>query len=80
MQLHPISLSLTLRSYQIGEVFINSSLENTNKMLDNAKEVQHSDIADLEKKAETHKEVLNDLKVKLYAKFGNSINLEAEEE
>ena len=49
-------------------------------MLDNAKDVQHSDIADLEKTAEKHKEVLNDLKVKLYAKFGNSINLEAEEE
>ena len=61
-------------------MFINSNLDDTNKMLDEAKEVQHSEIAGLEKKAEQHKQVLNDLKVKLYAKFGSSINLEAEEE
>ncbi|KAI0233962.1 Prefoldin subunit 4 [Lamellibrachia satsuma] len=66
--------------YQVGEVFINSSVDDTNKMLDEAKEMQHSEIAGLEKKAEQHKQVLNDLKVKLYAKFGSSINLEAEEE
>ncbi|KAK2171249.1 hypothetical protein NP493_1087g00079 [Ridgeia piscesae] len=66
--------------YQIGEVFINHSLDDTNKMLDDEKAVQHSEIAGLEKKAEQHKQVLSDLKVKLYAKFGSSINLEAEEE
>jgi len=49
-------------------------------MLDDEKAVQHSEIAGLEKKAEQHKQVLSDLKVKLYAKFGSSINLEAEEE
>lgn len=47
-------------------------------MLEQSKLDVQQDIADIEKKCEEHKEILSDLKVKLYAKFGSNINLEAD--
>jgi len=66
--------------YQIGEVFVMSSQEDVSGMLERAKEELSESITGVEAKCEQHKQVLSDLKVKLYAKFGNNINLEADEE
>lgn len=49
-------------------------------MLDAAKVNTQKDIEAIEKNCEGHKQILSELKVQLYAKFGNNINLEAEEE
>lgn len=49
-------------------------------MIEETKELIQKDITDLEEKADQIKSVLADLKVQLYAKFGNNINLEAADE
>ncbi|XP_078365076.1 prefoldin subunit 4-like [Oculina patagonica] len=66
--------------YRIGEIFIHLSSEETQEYLENAKSKLQEEIKSLESKSGEVKELLGDLKVKLYAKFGNNINLEAEEE
>ncbi|XP_066096307.1 prefoldin subunit 4-like [Saccopteryx bilineata] len=63
--------------YQIG-VFISHSQEETQEMLEEARRnLQETDA--LESRAESTQQVLADLKVQLYAKFGRNINLEADE-
>ena len=59
---------------------MHSSVDDTNVMLEKAKERLDADIATLESKCESHKETLSELKVQLYAKFGSNINLEADDE
>lgn len=49
-------------------------------MLEEAKSSTAEEITNLEKNCEGLKNTLSELKVSLYAKFGNNINLEAEEE
>ena len=71
---------LTWLRYQIGEVFVHTSVEDTNGMLEKAKERLDTEIAELETKCESHKETLSQLKVQLYAKFGSNINLEADDD
>ncbi|NWV61254.1 PFD4 protein, partial [Malurus elegans] len=65
--------------YQIGDVFISHSLEETQEMLEEAKRTLQEEIEALESRVESIQRVLSDLKVQLYAKFGNNINLEAED-
>ncbi|KAL2103843.1 hypothetical protein ACEWY4_000711 [Coilia grayii] len=65
--------------YQIGDVFISHSQEETQEMLETGKEALKEEIKVLEGRVSTIQEVLGDLKVQLYAKFGNNINLEADE-
>ncbi|KAI4874361.1 hypothetical protein NFI96_017451 [Prochilodus magdalenae] len=65
--------------YQIGDVFISHSQEETQEMLEAAKEALKEEIKALENRVKSIQEVLGDLKVQLYAKFGNNINLEADE-
>ncbi|KAK7114400.1 prefoldin subunit 4-like [Littorina saxatilis] len=66
--------------YQIGELFVNTTTEEASELIEKAKGTVQEDISQLETHAESHKTVLSDLKVQLYAKFGNNINLEAEED
>lgn len=54
--------------------------EEATELIEKAKETVQEEITKLESQADDHKGVLSDLKVKLYAKFGNNINLEAEED
>ena len=54
--------------------------DETGQMLEKAKESTQMEIGNLENLIDEHKKILQALKVELYAKFGNSINLEAEEE
>ncbi|XP_015737589.1 prefoldin subunit 4 [Coturnix japonica] len=65
--------------YQIGDVFISHSQEETQEMLEEAKRSLQEEIDTLESRVESIQRVLSDLKVQLYAKFGNNINLEAED-
>ncbi|KAG5282680.1 hypothetical protein AALO_G00058690 [Alosa alosa] len=65
--------------YQIGDVFISHSQEETQEMLETAKEGLKEEVKVLEGRVSSIQEVLGGLKVQLYAKFGNNINLEADE-
>uniref|UniRef100_A0A2I3T1A5 Prefoldin subunit 4 n=2 Tax=Pan TaxID=9596 RepID=A0A2I3T1A5_PANTR len=58
--------------YQIGDVFISHSQEETQEMLE-------EEIDTLKSRVESIQRVSADLKVQLYAKFGRNINLEADE-
>lgn len=49
-------------------------------MLDEAKTRVHSEIEDLESKCSELRTIMSDMKTQLYAKFGNHINLEAEDD
>nr|XP_054748492.1 prefoldin subunit 4-like [Lytechinus pictus] len=66
--------------YQIGEVFFNQSLEDAQQSVENAKTRMEEEIAGLEGQGDALKGELGDLKAQLYAKFGNNINLEMDEE
>jgi prefoldin subunit 4 len=72
--------SLTVYTYQVGEVFISVDSDETNSMLEKAKQATREHMETLEKLATEHKKTLQDLKVQLYAKFGTNINLEEEED
>ncbi|XP_036389943.1 prefoldin subunit 4 [Megalops cyprinoides] len=65
--------------YQIGDVFISHTQEETQEMLETAKGALKEEIQTLEGRVSSIQEVLASLKVQLYAKFGNNINLEADE-
>uniref|UniRef100_A0A7N8Y542 Prefoldin subunit 4 n=2 Tax=Mastacembelus armatus TaxID=205130 RepID=A0A7N8Y542_9TELE len=65
--------------YQIGDVFISHTQEETQEMLEAAKESLEQEVKGLEEQVSAIQQVLGDLKVQLYAKFGNNINLEADE-
>nr|AFK10662.1 prefoldin subunit 4-like isoform 2 [Callorhinchus milii] len=65
--------------YQIGEVFISHSQDGTQEMLEAAKQCLQDEIQSLQSRVEAIQQVLSDLKVQLYAKFGNNINLEADD-
>ncbi|XP_022045484.1 prefoldin subunit 4 [Acanthochromis polyacanthus] len=65
--------------YQIGDVFISHTQEETQEMLEAAKETLEQEVKGLEERVSAIQQVLGDLKVQLYAKFGNNINLEADE-
>ncbi|XP_077109290.1 prefoldin subunit 4 isoform X4 [Ranitomeya variabilis] len=65
--------------YQIGDVFISHPQEETQDMLEGAKKGLQDEINSLQSRVESIQQVLGDLKIQLYAKFGNNINLEADE-
>ncbi|XP_072304942.1 prefoldin subunit 4 [Eucyclogobius newberryi] len=65
--------------FQIGDVFISHSQDETQEMLEAAKETLEQEVKCLEGRVVSIQQLLGDLKVQLYAKFGNNINLEADE-
>ncbi|KAM8830489.1 prefoldin subunit 4 [Synchiropus picturatus] len=65
--------------YQIGDTFISHSQEETQEMLDTAKETLEQEVKSLEDRVSSIQQVLGELKVQLYAKFGNNINLDADD-
>jgi len=67
-------------SNQIGEVFVHLSHCDTLARLTATKTSVQVEMADLERRCADHRQTLSDLKVQLYAKFGNNINLEADED
>jgi len=63
--------------YKIGEVFINQSLDDTQEMLEQSKKKLQSQITSHEAEVTEIQKTMSGLKHQLYAKFGDSINLEA---
>jgi len=61
-------------------VFISIDQDETNTMLEKAKDTTRAAMSALEAQADDYKKTLQDLKVQLYAKFGTNINLEAEDD
>ena len=66
--------------FQFGEVFTYLSVSDANTELEKKKESIEKEIRSYEAKVTATKKILADLKVQLYAKFGNKINLEETEE
>merc|ERR1712179_168789 len=66
--------------YQIGEVFVYLNEEEAEEEIKAAKEKLESGVVELEGKMTEIKDAMTDLKTQLYAKFGNAINLEADDE
>ena len=66
-------------SYMVGEIFIKETPDDVLALLDNKKADIKAEIKVLEEQANSIKGVMSDLKTHLYAKFGDAINLEAED-
>lgn len=66
--------------YLVGEVFIYQDIEKTQVCLEESKKTTEIDIAESKSKADEIKELMSDLKSYLYGKFGNNINLEADDD
>jgi len=64
-------------SFQIGEVFFENNLETTQALLEKRKEELDDRMKQLKNKEAEVQKVMKELKVKLYAKFEDNINLEA---
>ena len=64
--------------YKVGEVFMLHTTDAITSMLERAKEIASEDISKLQVNIEAHQEVLKNLKVQLYDKLGDGINLEEE--
>ncbi|XP_048213465.1 prefoldin subunit 4-like [Perognathus longimembris pacificus] len=67
-----------MRFYQIAGVFISHSQE-AHEMLEDTKESLQEDINTLDSRVKSIQQVLADVKVELYVKFGSNVNLEADE-
>jgi len=64
-------------SFQIGEVFFEYNVDNTNTLLEKRKADLEDKMNELKEKESEVQKVMKDLKVQLYAKFEDNINLEA---
>uniref|UniRef100_A0A8C2UU14 Prefoldin subunit 4 n=1 Tax=Chinchilla lanigera TaxID=34839 RepID=A0A8C2UU14_CHILA len=65
--------------YHFGDGFISHSQEETQEMLEEAKKNLQEEVDSLECRVESIQWVLADLKFQLYVKFGNNIQLEADD-
>lgn len=66
-------------TYQIGEVFVHFSSEETQERVEKAKLGVQEDLVRLRANSEEIKAILTNLKAKLYSRFGDNINLETED-
>ncbi|CAI8038062.1 Prefoldin subunit 4 [Geodia barretti] len=64
--------------YQVGETFIHVKEEEAQEIMEKAKERLQEELTKLKTSSETIEGVMTHLKVQLYSKFGDNINLEAE--
>lgn len=72
------SLTVMVYSYQVGEVFVHLSETATQEALEKAKERLQEELTRLKTSGEEIEGTMTQLKVQLYTKFGDNINLEAE--
>ena len=63
----------------MGEVYVHMTQDQAQEALQKACDRLEEVVAELKKDLEETQAVLSDLKVQLYAKFGDSINLEADD-
>ena len=66
-------------SFMVGEIFVKETPDDVLALLENKKEEIKGEIKVLEEQATSIKGVMSDLKTHLYAKFGDAINLEADD-
>ena len=66
-------------SFMVGEIFVKETPDDVLALLDTKKTEVKADIKVLEEQATAIKGVMSDLKTHLYAKFGDAINLEADD-
>ena len=69
-----------LSKFRIGEVFVQMPTDDVNQLIEKQKADLQGEIIELEAEVDALKKTLADLKVQLYGKFGNNINLEEDEE
>ncbi|KAJ3097072.1 hypothetical protein HDU96_000551 [Phlyctochytrium bullatum] len=62
--------------YKIGDTFADMPLSECRTLLEEEQASLSSEISELEEKASRLKGSMDELKVKLYARFGKNINLE----
>jgi len=62
--------------YRVGEVFLETSKERVEKLLEQEEEKLRGELDKINEDISGIKKTLAELKVKLYGKFKNSINLE----
>lgn len=65
---------------QIGEVFVHCTQADTLARLARAKTALQGEMGALEGRCADYRQTLTSLKAQLYAKFGNNINLEADDD
>lgn len=66
-------------SFMVGEIFVKETPDDVLALLDTKKTEVKAEIKVLEEQATAIKGVMSDLKTHLYAKFGDAINLEADD-
>ena len=66
-------------AFMVGEIFVKETPDDVLALLENKKEEIKGEIKVLDEQATTIKGVMSDLKTHLYAKFGDAINLEADD-
>ncbi|XP_071546870.1 prefoldin subunit 4 [Panulirus ornatus] len=66
--------------FMVGEVFIMKSQDEAQEAISGQRETLQEEISTLNGRASELQDVMTQLKGDLYAKFGNNINLEPEEE
>ncbi|KAF2362614.1 Prefoldin beta-like [Trinorchestia longiramus] len=66
--------------YLLGEVFLLKTQESATESIGKEKELVREEIDQLKSKASDLEASMSQLKADLYAKFGNNINLEADED
>ena len=67
-----------LFTYQIGEILVHLTAEEAQKYLEKQEEQVKEELKELYSNIQSIQKVMSDLKVQLYAKFGDNINLEAD--
>merc|ERR1712059_161635 len=77
-------LSLTMEDdekvpYLVGEIFVLEAPDVVQTLLEKRKEETEEEVKVLETRAAGIKTIMTDLKTHLYAKFGDAINLEADD-
>ncbi|CAD5117898.1 DgyrCDS6643 [Dimorphilus gyrociliatus] len=65
--------------YQVGEVFVVGDKDESERVIEKEKENIEKVVSNLKKKIEEYQGLMSKLKVDLYARFGNSINLESDD-
>ncbi|XP_046842671.1 prefoldin subunit 4-like [Xenia sp. Carnegie-2017] len=66
-------------SYKVGEVFFQMNCNEVEEHLEETKSALQEEIRSLEEQISDNQGLVSSLKAKLYGKFGNNINLEADE-
>ncbi|CAB4070096.1 PFDN4 [Lepeophtheirus salmonis] len=66
--------------FQVGEVFLSMKSDEAETQLDQRKEAIQKESSQINVKMDEIRSVMSDLKTHLYAKFGNAINLDADDE